>query len=58
MGINSKAEVTTLWFLLELVRKKGLSCLRVMGDSKIVIDWENHKDDITILRLDTLLSDI
>jgi ribonuclease HI len=38
--MNNKAEITTLWTLLETTKKKDVRKLQVLGDSKLVIECQ------------------
>ena len=40
---NTFAELMALWGILWFSRKRGILELRVVGDSKVVIDWVNGK---------------
>jgi ribonuclease HI len=43
VGSNNKAELMGLWASLFLASCWSLNHLRVLGDSRVVIDWINHK---------------
>jgi ribonuclease HI len=43
-GSNNRVEYIALWTVVEVAKKKDVTKLRVMGDSKLVIDWEKGKN--------------
>ena len=43
------AELMALWGLLWFTRKRGILELRVVGDSKVVIDWVNGNNALYYL---------
>jgi ribonuclease HI len=43
MGANTRAELLGVWASLSLAHRLGIDHLQVLGDSKIVVDWLNHK---------------
>jgi ribonuclease HI len=55
---NNRAEFISLWTLLEIVVRKVIKKLQVMGDSKMVIEWERKKANVHNIRLESLLQDI
>ena len=38
-GMNTKVELLALWGLLYFAKRRHISGLLVMGDSKVVVDW-------------------
>jgi ribonuclease HI len=42
-GSNMKAEFSTVWTLLFMLKFLKLRKVQVMGDSKVEIDWENER---------------
>ena len=48
---NTFVELMALWGILWFSRKRGILELRVVGDSKDVIDWENGKNSMRSLNL-------
>jgi ribonuclease HI len=51
-GTNTRAEFLGVWALLTLASRLHLQDLQVFGDSKIVIDWLNHKCVLQVLNLE------
>jgi hypothetical protein len=47
-----------LCIILEISLKKGVPKLQIMGDSNIVIDWENKNIRVWDVRLEPFLRDI
>jgi ribonuclease HI len=45
-GSNTKAELLGLWATLLLASFWSLDHIQVFGDSKVIIDWINHKCDL------------
>ena len=48
-GSNIFADILALWGLLWFIKKIGLLQLSVIGDSMIVIDWENGLNSLQYL---------
>ena len=48
-------ELLSLWLLLHLSSSIGVDEIRVFGDSKVIIDWENNACEINILHLSAWL---
>jgi ribonuclease HI len=57
-GSNNKDELIALWTLLETTKQKDIRKLQVMGDSKLVIDWEKGKLSIQNINLANITRDI
>jgi ribonuclease HI len=45
-GTNTKAELMGVWATLTLANHWNIQKLQLMGDSKVVIDWLNHKGNL------------
>jgi ribonuclease HI len=45
-GTNTKAELLGAWTTLTLANHLNIQNIQVMGDSKVVIDWLNHKGNL------------
>ena len=58
LGTNNREEFIALWTLIERAKKKDVRKLHVMGDSKLVIDWERGKNSAQDIHLSTILRDI
>jgi ribonuclease HI len=50
-GTNNRAELYALWLLMRPAFEKGLEQLQILGDSKLVISWENGKNNLQNLSL-------
>ena len=38
---NTKSELMALWALLSVANIMGIPCLNILGDSTVIIKWEN-----------------
>jgi hypothetical protein len=56
-GTNNREKFIALWSLFEATLRKGARKLHVMGDSKMIIDWENKKAMLSDVCLGPLLQD-
>ena len=54
-GTNNRADTYALWMLLKAAVEKGIRTLQVLGDSKLLIDWENGRSQISNLNLNPIL---
>ena len=54
-GTNNRAETYALWMLLKAAVEKGIRTLQAVGDSKLLIDWENGHSQISKLNLNPIL---
>ena len=45
-GTNNRAETYALWIILKAAVEKGIRTLQALGDSKLLIDWENGRSQI------------
>jgi len=43
---NNCSEIIALWLCLHWAKQLGITDIRIMGDSKVVIDWFNHTADL------------
>jgi len=50
-GINTRAEILGVWALLNLENRLHIHDLQVFEDSRIFIDWLNHKCALKVLNL-------
>ena len=41
-GTNTKAELLSLWGLLYFSKNKDLLDIKILGDSKVIIEWEKY----------------
>lgn len=57
-GTYTRAEKFALCLLFKFASEAGLSRLKVMGDSKVIIDWANVKSRIENLALNPILDKI
>jgi len=51
MGTNTKAKLLGVWATLSLAHRLDIDQLQLLGDSKIVVDWLNHKCNIYVTSL-------
>jgi ribonuclease HI len=42
-GTNSKAELLGAWVTLTIAKLWNITKLKILGDSKVIIDWLNNK---------------
>ena len=54
-GTNNRADTYALWMLLKAAVEKGIRTLHVVYDSKLLIDWENGRSQISNLNLNPIL---
>ena len=54
-GTNNRADTYALWMLLKAAVEKGIRIIQALGDSKILIDWENGRSQISNLNLNPIL---
>jgi ribonuclease HI len=54
-GTNNRVEFYALWILLKVAGEKNVSRLQVLGDSKLLMDWENGKNQITNMALSPIM---
>ena len=54
-GTNNRAETYALWIILKAAVEKGIITLQAVGDSKLLIDWENGHSQISNLNLNIIL---
>jgi ribonuclease HI len=51
MGTNNRAKILGVWATLSLAHRLDIDQLQLLGDSKIVVDWLNHKCNIFVTSL-------
>jgi ribonuclease HI len=51
-GTNTRAELLGVWATLILASRLDLTHIKVLGDSRIVIDWLNNKGKLQVIALD------
>ena len=54
-GTNNRADTYALWMLLKAAVRKGIRTLQALGDSKLLIDWENGCSQISNLNLNPIV---
>jgi hypothetical protein len=54
-GTKNRVEFYALWILMKTIVEKGVNILQVLGDSNILMDWENGKSQLTNLALDPIM---
>ena len=54
-GTNNRAETYASWMLLKEAVEKGIRTLHALGDSKLLIEWENGRSQISNLNLNPIL---
>jgi ribonuclease HI len=45
-GTNTRGELLALWSLLFFSLHKQVSCLQLIGDSKVIVDWFSYKNNL------------
>jgi len=51
-GTNTKAELLGVWATLLLAKKWNNQRIHKLGDSKVVIDWLNHKGKLQVIDIE------
>jgi ribonuclease HI len=51
-GTNTKAELLGLWATLTLASFWSIKYLHVLGDSRVIIDWVNHKCNLSTVNIE------
>jgi ribonuclease HI len=51
-GTNTKAELLGAWATLFLADHLNIHKIQILGDSKIIIDWLNHKNVLQVTTLE------
>ena len=54
-GTNNRADTYALWMLLKAAVGKLIRTLQEVDDSKLLIDWENGRSQISNLNLNPIL---
>jgi ribonuclease HI len=52
VGTNTKAKLLGLWATLTLPSFWAIDKIQILGDSKVIIDWMNHKSQLQVVNLD------
>ena len=47
-GTNTKVELLGVWAIVMLSNSLSISCIHVLGDSKVVIDWLLNKERLQV----------
>ena len=55
---NNKAELKALWATLKVAIRSHIQDIQIFDDSKVVVDWENEKNNIRAPHLQHLLAEI
>jgi ribonuclease HI len=50
-GTNSQGEILALWCILFFAHFKQISCLQLVGDSKVIVDWFSYKNNMQVISL-------
>jgi ribonuclease HI len=50
-GSNTKAELMGLWATLTLATFWSINQLQILGDSRVIIDWINHKCNLNTVNI-------
>ena len=48
---NTFTKLLALWGLLWFVKRRGFMVIRIVGDSKVIVDWANGQSSIQSLLL-------
>ena len=51
-GTNTKVELMGVWDTLTLANLCNIQNLQILGDSKVVIDWLNHKGELQAIDIE------
>jgi hypothetical protein len=51
LGTNNREKFYTLWILIKVAVDREVKRLQVFGESKLLMDWENGKSNISNLDL-------
>jgi ribonuclease HI len=51
-GSNTKAELMGLWATLTLATFWSINQLQILGDSRVIIDWINHKCNLNTVNIE------
>lgn len=51
-GLNTQAKLLALWGLLSYGNNIQFNKIQIDGDSKIVVDWFEHKCNLRVMALD------
>jgi ribonuclease HI len=51
-GTNTKAELLGAWDTLTIAKLLDIHYIQVMGDSKVIIEWLNHKGKIKAINIE------
>ena len=54
-GTNNHVEFLALWILLKVATKKQVRRLLVLGDSKLLMEWENERNQIRNMALELIM---
>ena len=55
---NNKAELAALWVVLRVALSRQILYIQIFGDSKMVVDWANGRNNIRAPLLQHLLTEI
>jgi ribonuclease HI len=51
-GTNTKAELMGVWATLYLAKQWNIQKIQILGDSKVVIDWLNHRGKLQAIDIE------
>jgi ribonuclease HI len=57
-GTNTRGELLALWSILFFAHYKQVSCLQLVGDSKVIVDWFSFKHNLQVITLQPWLTRI
>jgi ribonuclease HI len=57
-GTNTKGELLALWCILYFACYKKVKILQLVGDSKIIIDWFSHENNLQVVSLQPWMTKI
>jgi ribonuclease HI len=52
VGTNTRAQLLVVWATLTLATRLDIRDIKVLGNSRIVVDWLNHKGNLQVFSLD------
>jgi ribonuclease HI len=50
-GTNTRGELLSLWSLLFFADSRNFHQMQILGDSKVIVDWFNHKAQLQVATL-------
>jgi ribonuclease HI len=51
-GTNTKAELLGAWATVTIAKHLDIQYIKILGDSKVIIDWLNHKGKLQAINIE------